>query len=180
MRSTLWQVVVKFVAGTNFPNAGGRMLVDRTDFGRCPQHWRPPGASGRRAQQRAETALGLRTLRTYALTKGLRPLLPKRGLRHKPTHIRRMTTGFFGPLLHKSMLVDIYRRTIIVHSTGVEPCLVTPVRAVRRCSFCSSYCVSGAVRLQWSHPTERRTVRNSADRRSTRPDRARPRLPGRG
>jgi hypothetical protein len=82
LRSTLWQVVVKFVAGTNFLNAGGRMLVDRTDFGRCPQHWRPPGAPGRRAQQRAETALGLRTLRTYALTKGLRPLLPKRGLRH--------------------------------------------------------------------------------------------------
>ena len=50
------------------------------------------------------------------------------------------------------------------------------VRAVRRCSFCSSYCVSGAVRLQWSHPTERRTVRNSADRRSNRPDRAGPRL----
>ena len=59
------------------------MLVDRTDFGRCLQHWRLPGARGRRAQQRAETALGLRTLRTYALTKGLRPLLPKRGLRQK-------------------------------------------------------------------------------------------------
>ena len=57
-----------------------------------------------------------------------------------------------------------------------EPCLVTPVGAVRRCSFCSFYRVSGAVRLQWSHPTERRTVRNSADRRSNRPDRAGPRL----
>ena len=28
-------------------NAEGRMLVDRTDFGCCPQHWRPPGAPDR-------------------------------------------------------------------------------------------------------------------------------------
>ena len=47
LRSTPWQVVVEFVAQTNFPNAEGRMLVARPDFGRCPQHWRPPGAPHR-------------------------------------------------------------------------------------------------------------------------------------
>ena len=82
LRSTPWQVVVEFAAQTNFPDAQGRMLIGRPDLGRRPQHWRPPGRRRRRAQQRADTALGLRTLRTYALTKGLRPLLPKRGLRH--------------------------------------------------------------------------------------------------
>ena len=55
----------EFAAQTNFPDAWGRMLVARPDFGRCPQDWRPPGSSGRRARQRAETALGyVRYVRT--------------------------------------------------------------------------------------------------------------------
>ena len=74
-----------------FRFAGGRMLIARPDFGRCPQHWRPPGARGRRAQQRAETALGLRTLRTYALTKGLRPLFSKN--RAPPLLLRSKSIG---------------------------------------------------------------------------------------
>ena len=61
--------------------------------------------------------------------------------------------------------------TVRVH---FEPCLVTPVGAFVR-SFCSSYRVSGAVRLQWSHPTAQRAVQDRADQRRNRPDRARPR-----
>ena len=76
LRSTPWQVVVEFVAETNFPDAGGRMLVARPDFGRCPQHWRPPGARGRSCSAAMEARPGwLRVcnVRTHALTKGLRP-----------------------------------------------------------------------------------------------------------
>ena len=63
-------------AQTNFPDAAGRMLVARPDFGRCPQHWRPPGSSDRACSAAMEARLGwLRVcnVRTHALTKGLRP-----------------------------------------------------------------------------------------------------------
>ena len=76
LRSTPWQVVVEFVAQTNFPDAEGRKLVARPDFGRCPQHWRPPGAPDRSCSAAMEARLGwLRVcnVRTHALTKGLRP-----------------------------------------------------------------------------------------------------------
>ena len=66
----------EFAAQTNFPDAWGRMLVARPDFGRCPQHWRPPGARGRSCSAAMEARLGwLRVcnVRTHALTKGLRP-----------------------------------------------------------------------------------------------------------
>ena len=73
----------EFAAQTNFPDAWGRMLVARPDFGRCPQHWRPPGASHRSCSAAMEARLGwLRVcnVRTHALTKGLRPFFkPKTG-----------------------------------------------------------------------------------------------------
>ena len=78
----------EFAAQTNFPDAGGRMLVARPDFGRCPQHWRPPGAPDRACSAAMEARLGwLRVcnVRTHAVTKVLRPLfLAKNGLRHYP------------------------------------------------------------------------------------------------
>ena len=69
LRSTPWQVVVEFVAETNFPDAEGRMLVARPDFGRCPQHWRPPGPCYRRAQQRWRPALAGSGCVTYVRTR---------------------------------------------------------------------------------------------------------------
>ena len=66
----------EFAAQTNFPDAEGRMLVARPDFGRCPQHWRPPGAPRRSCSAAMEARLGrLRVcnVRTHALTKVLRP-----------------------------------------------------------------------------------------------------------
>ena len=66
----------EFAAQTNFLDAGGRMLVARPDFGRSPQHWRPPGAPHRSCSAAMEARLGwLRVcnVRTHALTKGLRP-----------------------------------------------------------------------------------------------------------
>ena len=68
LRSTPWQVVVEFAAQTNFLDAEGRMLVARPDVGRCPQHWRPPGAPGRRAQQRWRPALAGSGCVTYVRT----------------------------------------------------------------------------------------------------------------
>ena len=71
----------EFAAQTNFLDAGGRMLVARPDFGRCPQHWRPPGARGRECSAAMEARLGwLRVcnVRTHALTKGLRQLFTKK------------------------------------------------------------------------------------------------------
>ena len=59
----------EFAAQTTFPDAEGRMLVARPDFGRCPQHWRPPGAPGRRAQQRWRPALAGSGCVTYVRTR---------------------------------------------------------------------------------------------------------------
>ena len=59
----------EFAAQTNFLDAGGRMLVARPDFGRCPQHWRPPGAQGRRAQERWRPALAGSGCVTYVRTR---------------------------------------------------------------------------------------------------------------
>ena len=59
----------EFAAQTNFLDAEGRMLIARPDFGRCPQHWRPPGAPGRRAQQRWRPALAGSGCVTYVRTR---------------------------------------------------------------------------------------------------------------
>ena len=59
----------EFAAQTNFPDAWGRMLVARPDFGRSPQHRRPPGSSGRRAQQRWRPALAGSGCVTYVRTR---------------------------------------------------------------------------------------------------------------
>ena len=82
----------EFAAQTNFPDAWGRMLVARPDFGRCPQHWRPPGAPHRSCAAASGDRPGWlgcvhahdmhMHMRARALTKGLRPLFSKRGLRH--------------------------------------------------------------------------------------------------
>ena len=88
----------EFAAQTNFLDAGGRMLVARPDFGRCPQHWRPPGAPRRSCSAAMEARLGwLRVcnVRTHALTKGLRPFFnQKRAPPKCPDHTR---TGPLGP-----------------------------------------------------------------------------------
>ena len=48
----------EFAAQTNFLDAGGRMLVARPDFGRCPQHWRPPDLPRRACSGAMEARLG--------------------------------------------------------------------------------------------------------------------------
>ena len=52
-----------------FRFVGGRMLIARPDFGRCPQHWRPPGLCYRRAQQRWRPALAGSGCVTYVRTR---------------------------------------------------------------------------------------------------------------
>ena len=93
----------EFAAQTNFPDAGGRMLVARPDFGRCPQHWRPPGAPDRSCSAAMEARLGwLRVcnVRTHAMTKGLRPFFNQKRAPPKPVYIKKLLDrpgGGHGP-----------------------------------------------------------------------------------
>ena len=110
----------EFAAQTNFPDAWGRMLVARPDFGRSPQDWRPPGSSHRACSAAMEARLGwLRVcnVRTHALTKGLRPFFNQK--RAPPKQQQR---DDLPPSL-------VFNALIVLLPASIVPPCIAPVRA---------------------------------------------------